>query len=91
MFNCKVTSKWTEFIKFQIQRARDYYKEAEKGIPMLAPDARFAVRASLDLYGKILTKIEENGYDNFNKRAYTTKFEKLGILPMSYINSKNAQ
>ena len=28
----------------QIQRARDYYQKAKEGIPMLAPDARFAVQ-----------------------------------------------
>ena len=27
-----------------IQRARDYYQKAKEGIPMLAPDARFAVQ-----------------------------------------------
>jgi phytoene synthase len=52
---------------------------------MLAPDARFAVQASLDLYGKILDVIERNGYDNFKKRAYTTKLEKLSILPGSWL------
>ena len=74
----------------QIQRARDYYKKAEEGIPMLAPDARFAVRASLDLYSRILTVIERNGYDNFNKRAYTTKLEKLSILPGSWQAANSA-
>ena len=77
-------------MKFQIQRARDYYKKAEEGIPMLAPDARFAVRASLDLYSRILTVIERNGYDNFNKRAYTTKLEKLSILPGSWQAANSA-
>lgn len=84
LFRCEVTPKYVEFMKFQIQRARDYYKKAEEGISMLAPDARFAVRASLDLYSRILTVIERNGYDNFNKRAYTTKLEKLSILPGSW-------
>jgi len=84
LFACQVTPKWEAFMKFQIQRARDYYTEAATGIPMLAPDARFAVRASLDLYSEILRKIELNGYDNFNSRAYTTKLEKLKILPKSW-------
>eukprot|EP00747_Dinoflagellata_sp_TGD_P153571 gnl/TRDRNA2_/TRDRNA2_177409_c0_seq3.p1 gnl/TRDRNA2_/TRDRNA2_177409_c0~~gnl/TRDRNA2_/TRDRNA2_177409_c0_seq3.p1 ORF type:complete len:496 (+),score=68.50 gnl/TRDRNA2_/TRDRNA2_177409_c0_seq3:94-1488(+) len=82
-----VTEKYKDFIKFQIARARAYYKEAEKGISMLNPTARFAVRASLDLYGKILTKIEENDYDNFNKRAYVSGWEKLAILPGSWAQS----
>ena len=90
LFRCQVTPKYVEFMKFQIQRARDYYKKAEEGIPMLAPDARFAVRASLDLYSRILTVIERNGYDNFNKRAYTTKLEKLSILPGSWQAANSA-
>merc|ERR1719487_1252540 len=43
---CQVTDKYKKFLKFQIARARDYYAQAAHGIPMLAPDARFAVRAS---------------------------------------------
>jgi len=90
LFARKVTEKYEKFMKFQIARARQWYEEAAEGIPMLAPDARFAVQASLDLYGRILDKIEENGYDNLNKRAYTTGFEKLQILPGSWATSKSA-
>merc|ERR1719265_1812647 len=87
LFAGKVTEKYKSFMKFQIARARDYYAKAARGIRTLSPDARFAVRASLDLYGRILDKIEDNGYDNFNKRAYTTGLEKLGILPGSWFKS----
>jgi 15-cis-phytoene synthase len=65
--------------------AREWYKLAEDGIPMLAEDARLPVRASLDMYSSILNKIEANNYDNFNKRAYTAKWEKLLMLPKSYL------
>lgn len=57
---------------------------------MLAPDARFAVQASLDLYSRILDVVERNGYDNFRKRAFTTKFEKLSILPGSWLTCQKA-
>ena len=83
LFACEVTPKWVEFMQFQIARARHYYDQAREGIPMLAPEGRLAVQASLDLYSKILNKIEANQYDNFRKRAYTTKLEKLAILPTS--------
>ena len=83
LFRCEVTPKYREFMKFQIQRARDYYKKAEEGVPMLSPNGRFAVQASLDLYSRILDVIERNDYDNLRKRAYTTKLEKLAILPQS--------
>jgi phytoene synthase len=62
----------------------DYYKTAQDGVRTLSPSGRLAVQASLDLYSRILTVIERNDYDNFKKRAYTTKFEKLTILPASW-------
>ena len=83
LFSCEVSEKYITFMKFQIARARDYYKQAERGIPMLSSGGRLAVKASLDLYSEILAKIEKNGYDNFRKRAYTSKLEKLAIVPKS--------
>ena len=80
--------KYVALIKFQIARAREWYARAERGISMLAEDARLPVRASLDMYSKILDKIEENNYDNFNKRAYTSKLEKFLILPQSWMQVK---
>ena len=61
---------------------------------MLAEDARLPVRASLDMYASILDKIEQNEYDNFNKRAYTSKLEKIAMLPMAKdraVSSKDAK
>jgi len=37
------------------------------------------------MYSSILEKIEQNKYDNFNKRAYTAKWEKLLMLPRSWL------
>jgi phytoene synthase len=37
IFQCRVTDKYRAFMKFQIQRARDYYKIAEEGVHMLHP------------------------------------------------------
>jgi 15-cis-phytoene synthase len=90
LFACEVTPKYKEFMKFQIARARDYYARARLGVPMLAPSGRLAVQASLDLYSRILDVIERNGYDNFRKRAYTTKLEKLSILPGSMVKAMSA-
>ena len=70
-----------DLMKFEIQRARDYYVEAEAGIPMLAPEARVGVAMALRVYRGILDKLEENDYDNFRKRAYVSKLEKFLYLP----------
>jgi len=77
--------KYVDMLQFQIKRARDWYQKAEEGIPMLSKDCQLPIRASLDMYSTILNKIEDNSYDNFNKRAYTTKMEKLMMLPRAYL------
>ena len=39
-------------------------------------------------YSSILDKIEANQYDNFEKRAYTTKWEKLALLPGAWLKTR---
>ena len=73
--------RFIEFMKYQIQRAREYYERAEKGITMLDRNARLPVYLACYNYAKILNNIEENNYDVFSSRAHLTKFEKLSILP----------
>lgn len=64
---------------------RDYFAKAEEGIDMLAPDARLPVRASMDIYSGILNQLEENGFDNFTKRAFVPKLKKLSLLPLCWL------
>lgn len=64
---------YVRLMQFQIARARDYFDKSEDGIVKLAASARMPVRASLDLYRKILERLEQNGFDNFRKRAYVSK------------------
>mmetsp|Transcript_18809 Transcript_18809/g.28427 ORF Transcript_18809/g.28427 Transcript_18809/m.28427 type:complete len:385 (-) Transcript_18809:374-1528(-) len=85
IMNGILDQNYIDMMKFQIERARFYYDKAEAGIKHLAPNARMPVRASLDIYSKILDKVEENGYDNFKKRAYVSKAEKFMVLPGSFM------
>jgi len=82
------SDKYVALLKFQIERAREWYKRAEEGVNMLSQEARLPVRASLDMYSSILDKIEANQYDNFEKRAYTTKWEKLALLPGAWLKTR---
>lgn len=84
IFAQRVDENYIALMKFQIERARMYYERARRGVFMLAPGSRLPVQSSLDAYGKILDKIEENGYDSLTKRAYVGKWEKLSIIPFSW-------
>jgi phytoene synthase len=83
LLNGVVDQRWCELMKFQIQRARKYYTQAEQGISRLSPDARWPVWAALMLYRQILDVIEKNNYDVFRQRAYVPRLQKLLCLPMA--------
>lgn len=84
LFDKVVDENYINLMKFEIARARMYYARALRGVPMLRPESRLPVQLSLDAYGKILDKIEENGYDSLTKRAYVGKWEKLFGIPASW-------
>lgn len=76
--------RWKAFMQFQITRARTIFTEAEYGVGLLDPKARWPVWSALILYRQILDAIEVNDYDNFSKRAYVPKWRKLMSLPLAY-------
>ena len=84
IFAQQMDENYVNFMKFQIERARKYYDRARRGVFMLSEESRLPVQSSLDAYGRILTKIEENNYDSLNHRAYVDKWEKLSIIPFSF-------
>ena len=84
LFDKRVDENYINLMKFEIARARMYYSRALRGVAMLRPESRLPVQLSLDAYGKILDKIEENNYDSLTKRAYVGKWEKLAGIPASW-------
>lgn len=76
--------RYRALMAFQIARARAYFADAEAGIALLSEDAQLPVRASLDMYAGILDVLEANGYDNFTRRAYVSRWGKLATLPASW-------
>ena len=49
---------------------------------MLSREGRFSTAAAAGLYGAILRKIEQQGYDVFSRRAYVSGLGKLSRLPV---------
>ncbi|MGL5794354.1 MAG: 15-cis-phytoene synthase CrtB [Waterburya sp.] len=83
-----IDERWKALMKFQIKRAREYYKKAEKGIRYLIRDSRLPVWASLMHYQGILKEIEANDYDVFNKRAFVAKHKKTLSLPIAWLRAQ---
>lgn len=77
----KIDDRWRNFMKFQIERARQCFADAEAGVNALDKDARWPVWSALMLYRQILDSIEANDYNNFTQRAYVKRWKKLLTLP----------
>jgi phytoene synthase len=88
LFKGVIDERWRELMRFQIQRARKYYEEAERGIRALHPDSRWPVWSALMLYQGILDVIELNDYDVFRKRAYVPTAKKMLYLPIAWLRAQ---
>jgi len=83
-----VDGDFVALMRFQIARAREYYRAGMAGIPKLNRDSQFPILLASRMYGGILRKIEFNGYDVFSRRAHTRLPEKLWIASRSYVQVK---
>ncbi len=83
-----IDDRWRELMRFQIKRARQYYKDAERGIRILSKDSRWPVWAALMLYQGILDVIEANDYDVFSRRAFVRTPKKMLYLPIAWLRSQ---
>ncbi|MDQ3179218.1 MAG: squalene/phytoene synthase family protein, partial [Acidobacteriota bacterium] len=79
---------FVKLMKFQIERAKDYYAIAEKGIALLERDTRFTVLLASRIYAKILEKIEKQNYNVFLKRAHTTLSQKIFSVPKIWLAAR---
>ncbi len=81
IFANEMSDNFIEMMKFQIGRARDFYRTGEKGIGLLEKDSRFTVLLASRIYARILDEIETQNYDVFTRRAHTTSSQKLFSIP----------
>jgi phytoene synthase len=88
IFENRIDDSFLELMKFQIERARRYYRESEPGIGLLERDTRFTVLLALRLYSGILDEIETLDYNVFKERAHTGKFQKLASIPKVWLEAR---
>lgn len=86
-----MTPEIIEAIKYQIARVRELQKVSEDGIQYLAPISRPCIRAASELYCGIVDEIEANSYDIFSKRATTSKWRRLRVATLAFIQTLAAR
>jgi len=74
----RVNKPFIAFMRFQIQRARNYYAESTKGIGMIGDKrSRLVVYMMKDMYAGILGSIEKNNFDVYSQRARLNSTRKM--------------
>jgi phytoene synthase len=75
---------WRAFMAFQVARARDLYRQALPGIPLLEGDAQGCALACAAGYSKILEVIEESAFDTLSHRVSASRLTLLGVAWRSW-------
>ncbi len=72
-------------LRAQIERAREYYRRAEAGIPLLADDgSQFTVWLMRHVYAGILEEVERMNYAVLQRRASTSFPRKLALAARAW-------
>lgn len=76
----KISVNFKALLRFQIERARQYYCNSAGGIKMITDlRSRFVAAIMKDMYAGILDSIEKNKYDIYSRRACVSAAGKAGI------------
>jgi len=67
-------------MRFEVRRARTYYAESRPLIAMVRPKNRPAMWALIEIYRRLLERIEQSGYDVLSRRIHLSPLEKAGLL-----------
>jgi phytoene synthase len=76
----RVDDAWIDVVRFEIERCRTLYAEADHGIDLLPSASARCVRSARVLYSRILDVIEANGYDVFGHRARVPAWQKAAVV-----------
>ncbi len=84
LHNKVIDDRFKSLMRFEIDRANKLYEANLHGIAHLKPEGRLAVGAALLLYRAILTRIVDNQFNVFHKRASLSMIDKVAMVPSIY-------
>ena len=75
----QVTPEFEALMRFEIERCRVLYRDADAGIALLSGRSARCIHAARRLYSGILDRIEAHGYDVFAERIALPTSVKVGV------------
>lgn len=83
----RVTPAWRAMMAEQVARNRALYDVAREGLPLLPPASRRCVGTALELYSRILDRIEAADYDVFASRIRVPDREKATVAARAWMTT----
>ena len=78
--NGVVNDNFRALMRFESERARVYYGEARKLLPLVAHTGRPSLWVMIEVYSRIFERIVESGFDVFQRRVRLNRNEKFSIV-----------
>jgi len=72
--------KFVSLMRFEAERAHQYYQESRPLIGMVDQRSRRSLWAMIEIYRRLLIKIEKSNFQVLDSRVRVPAWEKLGIL-----------
>jgi phytoene synthase len=72
-----------QLMKFEAQRAREYYRESAPLVGLVDAGSRASLRALIGIYSRLLDRITAADYDVLTRRVRVPTWEKLWVLMRS--------
>jgi phytoene synthase len=69
-----------DLLRFEATRAREYFARSRPLLDMVSPECRASLWALIEIYSRLLTRIEQSGFDVLPRRIRLSTAEKLWIL-----------
>ncbi len=82
-----INQSFIDLMRFQAQRARDYFHSGFQLLPYLTPGSRACPAVLGRLYSKILERIEKRNYDVLTHRVSLSTGEKVRVMLQTWLSS----
>ena len=79
ILNQTYNSNFTDMMKYETERAREYFDKATTSLNIEDKAQMFAARAMQHIYSKMLGKVIEADYDVYSNNIKVSTFHKVGI------------
>jgi phytoene synthase len=79
------TPRIKDLIRYEVSVAKDHYRQAAHGIPMLHPASQACMRTAFRLYGGILDEVAAADYDVFTRRATVPNQRRVSVAVRSIL------